>query len=133
MMRTVDDAIHALRERGFLTAKGPGDGLAPYTLVFTFAWEAPFMDAVHLRAEHDATATRARIDHQSSFTCLFADDNNDDPWPGEEWWKGEFVDVVSKLLALPPPSQPGQPTTLVMTPGGLWVPGNRRELLTDPR
>lgn len=79
MMRTVDDAIHALRKRGFLTAKGPGDGLAPYTLVFTFAWEAPFMDAVHLRAEHDATATRARIDHQSSLTCLFADETTTIP------------------------------------------------------
>jgi hypothetical protein len=102
-------------------------------VVFTFAWDAPFMDAVHLRAEHDATATRARIDHPSSLTCLFAEDNNDEPSPGEEWWKGEFVDVVSKLLALTPPSISGQPTGLVMTPGGLWVPGNRPELLLGTR
>jgi hypothetical protein len=132
-MRTAEDAIRTLRARGFLAVKGPSDGVVPYTVVFTLAWEASFMDAVHLRAEHDATAIRARIDHQSSLTCLFAEDNNDDPWPGEEWWRGEFVDVVTKLLALAPPSQPGQPTALVMTPGGLWVPGNQRELLLGLR
>jgi hypothetical protein len=130
-MKTADDAIRALREHGFMVMDGPGDDIVPSTMVFTFAWEAPFMDAVHLRAEHDATAVRARIDNRASLSCLFADDNNDDPWPGEEWWKGEFVDVVSKLLALTPPSQPGQPTTLVMTPAGLWVPSNNRELLLD--
>jgi hypothetical protein len=128
-MRSADDAIRALREHGFLAMKGPSDSLVPYTVIFTRAWEAPFMDAVHLRAEHDATAARARIDHQSSLACLFAEDNNDDPWPGEEWWKSEFVDVVAKLLALTPPSKSGQPTALAMTPGGLWVPGNRSELL----
>src|SRR5215510_9098619 len=99
-MKTVDDAIRALRAGGFSISRGPGDGRVRYTVVFTFAWEAPFMDAVHLRSETDATAVRARIDSQSSLSCLFADDNDDDPLPGEEWWKGEFVDVVSKLLNL---------------------------------
>lgn len=132
-MRAADDAIRALRARGFMVMDGPGDDGVPSTVVFTFAWEAPFMDAVHLRAEYDATAVRARIDNPASMSCLFADDNDNEPWPGEEWWKGEFVDVVSKLLALAPPSRPGRPATLVMTPSGLWVPSGNRELLLNLR
>jgi hypothetical protein len=125
-MRTIEDAIHALAARGFIRMRGPGDRYVPHTLIFTFAWAAPFMDAVHLRAEHaehDATATRARTDKPETLSSLFAEDDDGPLLSGEDWWKGEFVSVVEKLLALRPPSEPGQQVRLSLTPSGLWIPG----------
>jgi hypothetical protein len=92
-------------------------------LIFTFGWAAPFIDAVHLRAEHDATATRARTDKPETLSNLFAEDDTGPLLSGEDWWKGEFVSVVEKLLALRPPSESGQQVRLSLTPSGLWIPG----------
>jgi len=121
-MRTFDDALLRLRDRGFIAQKATGDKYVPYTVLFTFAWDAPFMDLVHLRDEHDATASRVRSDNGSSLLKVFQDNSDEDPFEGEEWWKGEFVTVVEKLLALRPPSDPGTQGRLALTPNGLWVP-----------
>lgn len=106
-----DDALAALAQRGFRSVVAPDR-----SVLLTFAWEAPYTDVVHIRAEDDATGVRSSDD--------YAGPNLFDP-DGVVWKaEGGFVEVATHLLALPAPGEPGAPTRVVATPSRLWTPGD---------
>jgi hypothetical protein len=123
-VNNVDDALRALVARGFKMVNAPGytiNGVViPFTLLYTFAWEAPFIDVVHVRAEDDVTAVRAVADGEKY--SLFD--------PGNIVWKsrdgGNLVEVVDDLLGLPAPGERGAPTRQVRTPSRLDAPDETR-------
>jgi hypothetical protein len=73
-------------------------------------------DAVHVRAENDATAVRACTDGKNY--NLFALENI--VWKCE----GLLADVVVELLRLPNPGSPGAPTRIIKAPSALWTPSD---------
>jgi hypothetical protein len=119
-VNTVDDALRALVDRGFRYLRAPGYGTSAaqvdFTLLYVLGWEAPYLDAVHVRAEEDATAIRVRSDGPD--LDLFALGNT--VWAHE----GGFVEAVAALLALPPPDARGAPTLLRRPPSRLVAPGD---------
>ncbi|AOS65391.1 hypothetical protein [Actinoalloteichus hymeniacidonis] len=112
--RTVDEALDVLARSRFTTSRAPGDAQVPFTLLYTYGWPC-HVDAVHLRAEDDATAMRLRSGGASS--PLF--DEGDLVWRCE----GTFLTVVGELLRLPMPGHRGAPERTVRVPSGLWIPG----------
>lgn len=122
-MKTVEDAIMALRARGFEGHRARGDGEVPFTVLFTFAWQEPFLDAVHLRSEEDATALRVRTDRRETLENLLDIASGAEITEGEEWWTGPFVPLVQKILELRPLTDPRRPARFAVTGSGLWVPG----------
>lgn len=119
-MNTVDDALRALVDRGFRYLRAPGYGTGDvrvdFTLLYVLGWEAPYIDAVHVRAEDDVTAIRVRSD--SANLDLFALGNT--VWAHE----GDFVETVAALLTLPAPNAKGAPTLLRRPPSRLVAPGD---------
>lgn len=122
-MNTPDDALHALTARGFRYIQTPGydldDGYIPWTLLFICGWEAPYVDAVHVRGADDVTAFRSHVDDTGGST-------------GAEsvvWkYEGDIVEAVAELLALPAPDERGAPTRVIRTPSSLWTPGDGASL-----
>jgi hypothetical protein len=119
-VNTVDDALRALVDRGFRYLRAPGHGTGDtqvdFTLLYVLGWEAPYIDALHVRAEDDATAIRVRSDETN--LDLFALGNT--VWAHE----GGFIETVAALLALPPPDTRGAPTLLRRPPSRLIAPGD---------
>ncbi|MGH3862102.1 hypothetical protein [Actinokineospora sp.] len=118
-MNTPDDALQALTARGFRYIQTPGyaldGGCIPWTLLFIFGWEAPYVDAVHVRGADDVTAFRAHVDDTGASTAA-----ESVVWKCE----GDIVEAVAELLALPAPDEPGAPTRVIRTPSSLWTPGD---------
>jgi len=119
-MNTTDDALRALVSRGFRYVRAPGYENerfgVDFTLLYIFAWREAFIDAVHVRAEDDATAVRARSDGGSP--APFGVDNL--VWAAE----GSLIETVVELLALPEPGGRGAPTLLRRAPSRLWAPSD---------
>ncbi|APU17268.1 MULTISPECIES: hypothetical protein [Actinoalloteichus] len=113
---TVDEALDALTRRRFIASRAPGDDQVPFTLLYTYGWPG-HVDAVHLRAEDDATAVRFR-----SSSCCGAGP----PLLGEDdlVWRceGDFLTVVGELIELPEPGDRGAPERALRVPSGLWIP-----------
>ncbi|SDC72689.1 hypothetical protein SAMN05216174_1043 [Actinokineospora iranica] len=115
-MRSSDDALNALVARGFRCLRSDD------SLVFTFAWEEPFIDVVHVRAEDDVTAVRSAADGGNP--NLFALENV--VWSA--CGRG-LVEVVTELFEVPNPGEPGAPSRRVQShgsPGNVgreWFPG----------
>jgi len=116
-MNSADDALQALVNRRFRYLRAPGyenDKFGvDFTLLYVFAWREPFIDAVHVRAEGDATAVRARSDGENP--ALFGLKNL--VWAAE----GSFIETVAELLALPEPGTRGAPDLLRRAPSRLWA------------
>jgi hypothetical protein len=129
-VNSADDALRALVARGFRMANAPGytvNGVEiPFTLLYTFAWEAPFIDVVHVRAEDDVTAIRASADGEKY--SLFDPDNI--VWKSRDG--GDLVEVVADLLGLPAPGERGAPTLQVRAPSRLSAPETGRSPLPLP-
>jgi hypothetical protein len=119
-MNTTDDALRALVARGFRYVRAPGyktdDVDVDFTLLYVFAWKAAFIDAVHVRAEDDVKAVRARSDGAS--LDLFALENI--VWAAE----GSLIETVVDLLAVPEPGSRGAPARLRRAPSRLWSRGD---------
>lgn len=113
-----DDALRALTARGFRYVMAPGfsldGGWIPYTLLFTFGWDAPYIDVLHVRGEHDVTGIRSYT--ADTDANLFASDAV--VWKAE----GGLIDVTTDLLALPAPGEPGAPARVIRAPSRLWTP-----------
>jgi hypothetical protein len=86
----------------------------PPSVLFLYGWDLPFIDAVTVRGEDNATAYRSRSDDNES--DIFA--------PGNIVWKldGSVVEAVDELLRLARPGETGAPTLIIPTPSSLWVP-----------
>lgn len=119
-MNTPDDALHALNTRGFRYIPAPGytlggGGHVPWTLLFVYGWDAPYVDAVHVRGADDVTAFRTRLD-----------DDRDDLSGESIVWKREsdIVEAVADLLALAAPGEPGAPSLVIRAPSRLWIPAD---------
>lgn len=115
-MNSADDVLRALTDRGFRYVTAPGYSLGaawiPYTLLYVFGWDAPYIDVLHLRAESDVTGVRSC----SADANLFA--------PDAVVWKAEggLIEVAADLLALPAPGEPGAPSRTIRAPSRLWTP-----------
>lgn len=113
-MSASDDALKALVNRRFRPIQ------LPDMMLFTFGHDEPFIDAVVVRDEDDATAYRSRVDE--------GDVNFNAMAPGNVvWWRdGDVPAVVDELLDLPRPDEPKAPRLVVPTPSSLWVPSSAR-------
>jgi hypothetical protein len=116
-MDSVEAALDSLNAHGFRFVRAPGEGPeVPFTLLYLFAWSEPFIDAVHVRAENDATAARACVDGPND--NLFALENI--VWKCE----GRFADVVNELLKISRPGMQGAPARTMSKPSSLWTPSD---------
>lgn len=117
-MRTSDDALKELVNRGFRAipiGDSPGQ---PEIMLFTRRWDEPFMDEVIIRGEDDATACR----------YLLADDTDRSERKDYVWYsEGSVVKVVDDLFVhLPHPECPAAPKLVIPTPGSLLLPSGAR-------
>lgn len=120
-MWTSDDALKELVVRDFHPIPIAGSEVQPECILYTRAYDEPFMDEVIIRGEDDATSCRR----------LFKDgvdlsERRDVVWLQD----GSVAEVVDKVVFhLPHPARPGAPTRVITAPGNLWLPPSARNQL----
>lgn len=125
MIATAEEARQALNLRGFRWVVLDGYGDVPSMAMFTYAWDAPFMDAVIVHSDDDTISYRSKLE---AYTDPFM--------PRNVVWhlRGTFVEAVAGLFELPQPGEQEQSSVVVEPPNVLWVPkGKKRYTLEELR
>jgi hypothetical protein len=113
-------ALKSLTARGFRTIPMLDSEEMPPIVLFIFAWDEPFIDAVILRGEDDAAAYRSK-DVGLGEVNLFAPKN-------VVWFhEGATAEVVDELFKIPQPGERGAPMLVIPTPSSLWLPPSTRK------
>jgi hypothetical protein len=125
MIETAEEAKQALISRGFRWMILDGYGDVPSMAMFTYAWDAPFMDAVVVHGEDDTISYRSKLE---AYTDPFM--------PRNVVWhcRGSFVEAVAGLFGLSQPGEQEESNAVVEPPNVLWVPeGKKRYTLEELR